>query len=327
MYCVTRSVALGFVAALSVLLISVSGQAADKVTIISTGKGSPLEWPLFIGMQKGFFAAGSIDIDLVSAASTAAAMQQITGGSGDMGVGGLTDPIRAIDHGANLSVLLLETSKPPYSLWGKSALKSIADLRGKLVIVGGAKDITRIYFERMAQPNGLKTGDYDLTYAGTTPARYAALLSGAVDGAILYPPASFKATAAGFAKLGELGDYVKDLPFTGYAVNVAWAKAHPAMVTGFAKAMNESVGWFYAPANREAAVDILVKESNSDRDDIEKTYDYFTGLHIYPESNAITADTLAGLVKVLASTGDLEGAADPARFIDKDVAALASAAK
>lgn len=306
-------------------ILPASSQAAEKITVIATGKGSPLEWPLYIGMHNGLFQAAGVEIDLLSASSTAAAMQQITGGSGDMGVGGLTDPIHAIDHGADLSVLILETSKPPYSLWGKPGLKSIADLKGKLVIVGGAKDITRIYFERMAVPSGLLAGNYDLTYAGTTPARYAALLSGAVDAAILYPPASFKAPDAGFSKLGELGDFVKDLPFTGYAVNVPWAKSHQTAVKGFLKAMTQSVKWFYDPANREAAVDILVKESSADHGDAEKTYDYFNSLHIYPDTNTMNPGTLAGLVKVVSEMGDLEGPADPARFINKDVVSLLGA--
>ncbi len=298
-----------------------SGRAEDKITLITTGKGSPLEWPIFIGLQNGSFKAAGIDIDLLSAASTAAVMQQVTAGSGDMGSGGLTDPIHAIDHGAGLSVLMLQTSKPPYSVWAKPAIKAIADLRGKLVIVGGAKDITRIYFEKMVVPNGLKPGDYDLTYAGTTPARYAALLSGAVDAAMLYPPAIFRAAEAGYSKLGELSDYVTDLPFTGYAVNVAWAKAHETTLKSFFSVMHNNVDWFYDPANREKAVDILAKESNANRGDVEKTYDYFTGLHIYPEPVMITPTILSGLVSILKASGDLDGAPDPKRFIDADLAA------
>ena len=297
------------------------GRAEDKITLITTGKGSPLEWPVFIGLQNGSFKAAGIGIDMLSAASTAAAMQQVTAGSGDMGSGGLTDPIHAIDHGAGLSVLMLQTSKPPYSVWAKPAIKTIADLRGKLVIVGGAKDITRIYFEKMALPNGLKPGDYDLTYAGTTPARYAALLSGAVDAAMLYPPAIFRAAEAGYSKLGELSDYVTDLPFTGYAVNVAWAKAHEATVKSFFSVMRENVHWFYDPANREKAVDILAKESNAARGDVEKTYDYFINLHIYPEPAMITPNILSGLVTILKASGDLDGAPDPKRFIDADLEA------
>jgi NitT/TauT family transport system substrate-binding protein len=38
-------------------------------------------------------------------------------------------------------------------------------LRGKTIMVGGEKDITRVYLERMLTPNGIKAGEYDLLYS------------------------------------------------------------------------------------------------------------------------------------------------------------------
>ena len=72
------------------------------------------------------------------------------------------------------------------------------DIKGKLVSVGGAKDITRIFVERMLEPNGVKPGEFDMTFAGATSARFAALQAGAVDAAILTPPFNFHAQTAGF---------------------------------------------------------------------------------------------------------------------------------
>ena len=87
-------------------------------------------------------------LDLIAASSTAAAMQQLAAGSANIASGGLTDPLRAIDKGAKMSLLRVEAQVPPYTLWAKPAIKSPADLRGKLIIIGGAIDITRIYLER-----------------------------------------------------------------------------------------------------------------------------------------------------------------------------------
>ena len=298
-------------------------QAAETIQLLTTGKGAPVEWPLHIAQAQGFFTAHGVVVESNAVTSTAAVMQQVTGGSGDIGVGGVTDPIRAIDRGAKLGLLWMETAVPPYSVWSKASLKNWAELRGKIVIVGGATDITRIYFDRMAAPNGLKPGDYDLVYAGTTPSRFAALSSGSVDAAILYPPASFAAVGAGFTKLGELGDYVKDMPFTAIAVNAAWANGHKPALVSFLRAEREGVMWFYDKANRAAAIDILLKEGGGKRDDVEKTYDYFTAIHIFPEDGTITAQSIATLVKALGDNGELSGPADPQRFIDPAMTALA----
>jgi NitT/TauT family transport system substrate-binding protein len=303
----------------STILISLqTSDAAETARLIIAGRASSLQWPIFIGMAKGFFSARDINIDVATAQSTAATIQQVVGGSGDIGVGGLVDPIRAIDKGAELVLLRVETQIPPFSLWGKASIKSIKDLRGKTVLVGGAKDITLIYFQRMAAPNGLNPGDYDLVYAGTSPARLAALSSGAVDAAILYPPGTFRAAESGLTKLGDLGDYVKDLPFTGYAASASWAAKKPAL-RAFLQGSRDAVEWFYDRKNRTEAVDILLKQSGDTRGDIEKTYDYYNDIHIFPLDGKIDAAAIASLVKALVAAGDLDAKTEPQRFVDADV--------
>lgn len=292
---------------------------AAPITLITTGANNPNEWPIFIGKTKKFFEAAGIQLNTVSASSTSAAIQQIAAGSGEMASGGITDPIRAIDNGAGVSLIRIHAQVPPYTVWAKPGIKTFADLRKKTVILGGAKDITRIYFDRMVQPNGLKAGDYDMVFAGTTPSRFAALQSGAVDAAILLPPFSFRAEAAGFSLIGRLGDYVKDMPFTGYAVNTKWAKANKNTVVSFFKAYQKSVDWFRDPVNRSEAIAILISEAKVDPADATATYDFFASIDIFSQKGIVTSAAISALIKALADDKDLQGTADPARFIDADI--------
>jgi X-X-X-Leu-X-X-Gly heptad repeat protein len=300
-----------------------AGAAAETITIVTTGKGTAQQWPMFIAMAKGFMAESKIDLDVVAVSSAAAGTQQLASGSAQMSAGGLIDPLRAIDKGAAISMLQIETLVPPYTLWGKASIKSIAELRGKLISLGGAKDITRIYLERMLVPNGIKPGEYDMIFAGTTAARFAALAGGAVDAAILVPPFSFKAKGSGFSNLGEVPDYVKDLPFTGHAANTAWAKKNKPAVLGFLNAVARGVDWFYQDANRSEAIEILAKESGSSRDDVALTYDYFRQLRIFDRRGLIEAATIGSLIDALKDIGDIERSAAVSRFIDPEITALA----
>ena len=301
--------------------------ATETVTMATTGKGSAQQWPIFIAMAKGFMAANGVVPDLIAAPSTAAAMQQLTAGSTNLGSGGLTDPLRAIDRGAKISLLRIETQVGPYTLWARPAIKSIADLRGKLIMIGGAKDITRIYLEHTLGPNGIKPGDYDMIYAGTTAARFAALTAGAIDATMLAPPFSFRAKGTGVSFLANVADYVRDLPFTGYAANTAWAKTHKTALLGFLSAMAQGVDWFYQDANRAEAIDILVKESGSSREDVEATYDYYRSLHIFDHKGLLQASTVGNLIKAMQDMGDLEGSLDVGRFIDPEITPLAAQVK
>jgi len=147
--------------------------AAETLTMVTTGKGSAQQWPIFIAIAKGYMGENGVTLDLVGTSSTAAAMQQLAARSANIASGGLTDPLRAIDKGAPISLLRVEAQVPPYTLWAKPTIKSVADLRGKLIIIGGTKDITRIYLERTLIPNGVKPGEFDMIFAGTTTARFA----------------------------------------------------------------------------------------------------------------------------------------------------------
>ena len=112
---------------------------------------------------------------------------------------------------------------PPYALLAKPAIKKLKDLKGKVISLGGPKDITKIYVERMLAPHGVKPGEFDMVFAGATSARASALQAGAVDAAILLPPFNFHAVAAGFNELGLTVDYAPELPFSGTVVNRNWA--------------------------------------------------------------------------------------------------------
>ena len=185
------------------LAFAIPAAAAETVTAGSVSSGSTNLWPVMIGIKKGFFAAADIKVDLILAQSNASVIQQLAANSINISIsGGLVDPIRAIDKGAPIALVRIETQKPPYALLAKPTIRKIPDLKGKIVSVGGPKDITRIFFERMLMASGVAPRDVDLIFAGATTARMAALESGAADAALLTTPYNFHAQAAGFTNLG-----------------------------------------------------------------------------------------------------------------------------
>ena len=117
------------------------------------GAVSATHWPIYIGLTKGYYAAEDLKLDLVFIQSSAALVQQLTAGSLDIALStGLADPIRAIDKGGPIAIVRIEMQAPPYALLAKPAIKHWTDLKGKVISIGGPKDITRIYLERMLVP-------------------------------------------------------------------------------------------------------------------------------------------------------------------------------
>src|SRR5262249_55919767 len=160
----------------------------------------------------------------------------------------------------------IEMQRPPYTLLAKPAIKSIKDLKGKIVSVGGPKDITRIFFERMLAHAGGDAKEVDLIYAGATSARLQALQSGAADAALLTPPYNSHGEAAGFTNPGRPGEVV-DMPFSGVSTNRNWAHSHKDTLQRFLKVYTQSIAWLSDPANRSEAVEVMMAVSKLSRDD------------------------------------------------------------
>src|SRR6478609_3971366 len=278
--------------ALGVALASLAApaaRAADTILIGSVDATSANLWPLYVAQSKGYFDAADLKLDVVFSPSNASVIQQLAAGSYNIAPSaGIVDPIRAIEKGAPVSIIRILIQSPPYALLAKPAIKRLKDLKGKTIMIGGAKDVTRIFTERMLVPNDLKDGDYDYIFAGATSARFSALQSGAVDAAILTVPFNFYAESAGFTNLGFTFDYIPDMPFAGMAVNRNWAAANPKVVERFLGVIQKGVAWFEDPANHAEAVKLMVGHSK----------------HLFETSGKVSRRTLGVVTDALKELGD-----------------------
>jgi NitT/TauT family transport system substrate-binding protein len=292
-----------------------SASAADVISI-ATIRGIPtIAWPLYIADAKGMFAAEGIKVEINQVIFASNIAQDVTAGSVNMGTVGLVEPVRAAAKGASVAIIREEGGLPPFILMAKPAIKTIADLKGKTVSLGGVADSTRVYIERMLASGHLTLDQIDKIYAGSAADRFAQLKSGAVDAALLLPPFDSLAEAAGFNNLGDTKDYVKNLPFSGYMVNTSWAEAHKDAVKKFLAAYQKAVDWFYDSNNRAEAVTIAVNLTKGDPTVIGKTYDTFRKLQFFAKTGAVPKQHLENLIAVVNELGPLDHPVKPEQLV------------
>jgi ABC-type nitrate/sulfonate/bicarbonate transport system substrate-binding protein len=309
--------------ALASLMPVAPARAVDTVSIGTVGSPSANLWPLFIGIEKGFYTAENVKPDLVYIQSSASVIQQLSAGSLDMSMStGIVDPIRAIDQGAAIALTRFEVQVPPYALLAKPSIKSLHDLKGKIVSVGGPKDITRLYVDRMLAAQGLKIGDYDYHYAGATTARAQALLSGAVDAAILLPPSNFQVQNQGYNDLGLAMKYAPELAFSGTVVNKAWAARSADLLKRVLVAQSQSTEYLYDSKNRTEVVNILAKVSGQRLEDVDRSYDFFNKNNFFDRTGKISRAKMTALIEALVSLGDVKAPGDIERFLLPGIAQL-----
>ncbi len=317
---ISRSTALriaGTVVAAGVAVPAFAQPAARSIAVGLTAKTAS-DWGVYIADKAGFFAANGLKPEINVIGSSAANAQQLTAGSIDIGEVSTTQLIEAVLGGAPIVAIINRTNNAPYAIVGKKGIASIAQLKGKTIIVGGPNDITLVFMNTVLAAYKLTQDDVTYTFAGGTGERFAALMSGTVDAAILLPPFSFRATDAGYPVLDNVENYYKAFPFDTFSVRTDWVKKNPDIAVSYVRSILQSLNWLYDPANKAKAIAILADATNVSSDDAAKTYDFFvTKVKFYNRTGVMTPGELQVVIDALIKTGQLKPPPpDPARFYD-----------
>jgi len=305
-------------AAIIALIISAAplATAAQAQTRIAAGMVAhgPPQWPQYIAEEFGWFKADNIELDLITVGGGGA--QQLAGGNLNIAHSGFPDFARASLQGAPVKIIINDLVASPYAVFAKPSIRSIGELKGKLISIGGVKDITLIYMKAFLASAGLAPGDVDFVYAKAAGDRFSALVSGGVDATILNPPTYFKATSAGFSNLGDIEPHSKNIPFTVWAANSEWAAKNRAALVAFAKSYKRGVRWLYDPANKDAAVGILVKHAKQDRNDTIQAYDYLIArLQLFGLDGGVPDAAYERMADGLVDLGDMRRPVPPKSVI------------
>lgn len=298
-----------------------------SVTIGLTSKTAS-DWSVYVADKMGYFTQNGLQVDQIVTGSSAANAQQLTAGSVDIGEVSTTQVIQAVLGGAPIVSFINRTNNAPYLIIGKKGISSISQLRGKTVIVGGPNDVTLVFMNTVLGAYKMKPDDVIYTFAGGTSERFAALLSGTVDAAILLPPFSFRAESAGYPVLDRVQKYFPVFPFDTFSSRIDYAKKNPDILTAYTKSILQAVAWLYIPANKAKAAEILAEATNVSPDDANKTYDFFiTQAKYYNRSGMMSNDDLAPVISALLKTDQIKAPAPNAsRFYDNTFVTKATAA-
>ena len=264
-------------------------------------------WPAIVADRKGFFADEGLDFDLINSGSSSRSLQQVAAGSAPIGSSSMVDSIRAIGGGANVRVFLNSLAVGTHSLVAAKNIKSVVDLKGKRVMTGGAGDITNLWWYAVAKHFGLDPAkDVELLFSGSTAARVAALLGGAIDASVLSTPQSFKAIEGGFTDLGPVAPYLGEFPMMIWHVNVNWARTNEKTLAAFIRAHNRAVRYLSDPAHKREAAEMLAKASGSGVDDALKTWDLCMQINAFVADGAIADAAILRARDTLIESGDLK---------------------
>jgi len=243
--------------ALVVTLVCVGPAAAQLKKIrFSASSIAVTELQFRIAQMKGFYREEGLDVETILIRG-AVGMQALIGGSVDY-ASAAGSMIAAGVRGAPVRLVLIVNSKPQFDLVGQKDLKSVADLKGKVVGIssrGGAVDLLT---QLILTKHGL-TPNKDVTsiVIGTPEELATALRTGLIAACLLSPPRQLILYREGFTRLAYSGDYLTSYPSGGVGVTEEKIKNNPAEVLAFVRASLK--GLQYYSQHRSESIDIISK--------------------------------------------------------------------
>jgi ABC-type nitrate/sulfonate/bicarbonate transport system substrate-binding protein len=287
---------------------------------LNFGATSPLGtyWADYVGMDKGFYAQEGLTLDIVLTGASVGATQALAGGSTDISNHSPDSAIVADEKGADIAVVGEEIARPIYSIMAQPAINRVEELRGQKVAVSDLKSGATMLLLRTLLAHGLKTDDVDLIPAGGTTQRYAAMKAGAVAAAAMLQPDDFRAMDEGYRRVAVSTEAVKDYSFSSVLVRRDWARAHADELVRFLRACGRATAWLYDPANRDAAIAVLMEHTKQDEKYTRLTYDLMvTQERVFPERCGVQTNGIQAVIDLLGDVGELSAPLPPPeKYVD-----------
>jgi NitT/TauT family transport system substrate-binding protein len=236
---------------------AVSAHAEDKIRfsyVVPTIDYTPL----LVAIDKGYFAAEGIAIELVQAQGGIATPALI---SGDLDFSGSSSVAISADlKGAHLKVLYTGEDRSAYQLWVRPDIKGLEDLKGQQVGVISRGDTTEISLRYVLAQRHLPDDFVSFTPLGATAARIAALISGTFPAAVIDGGES--SDIAALQKSGKLRMLIDmhesvKMVLSGFATSDALIAKNPDLVRRVMRALYKGVST--VKADPRVAVDSMVR--------------------------------------------------------------------
>ncbi len=250
----TRNIFLRLILASTLLALPVSA-AAEKVRLALPSRSMGY-LPMFIALHRGFLKDENLDLELPALLPNIAHNALL---SGEVEYHGVADSaLRLAAKGAPLKSIFFSARLPNYFVMAKPSIRTVSELRGKLLAVSRFGGTTDLAARVALQANGLDPQkDVTLIMIGLGNTRNAALIAGSVDANIANPPDNSMLKQKGFRELLFLGDAM-EFPSNGFTTTEKRLTENRDQVKRLLRAFYR--GLLFSRDNPEESIKIVERE-------------------------------------------------------------------
>lgn len=311
----------GFAVALLVL-VSATARAQDKVRIglssISATSGS-----IWVAEEKGLFKKHGLDAEVIIIGGGASrVVSSLIAGEIQFSVGGGDAVIRAGLRGAD-GVLAASPMKTGLQrMMVRPEIKTPADLKGKSIAVTRFGSASHWVLQLFLRKWGMRTEDIKMLQLGSSPAMFASLEKGGVDGAVFTIPTFFLAEERGYRILADPVEM--EIYYLQNSVDTtrSYIKRNRDQALRVVKVLCEGLAYFQK--NKKESIEVLQKklriQSAQERDVkyLELSYQLLAD-HFYNRVPYANPKAIETTLEFISSEEPKAKGADPRQFLDESL--------
>jgi ABC-type nitrate/sulfonate/bicarbonate transport system substrate-binding protein len=246
-------------AAFALGIIPGTTHAEDTKLAVIVFPGIP-NLPIFAAQAKGFFAKRGLDVNVKFTPNSEELRNGLAEGRYQIAHSAV-DNAFAMKDKANVDIAVVSGGDNSFNhLIVRPEITSLADVKGKTVVVDAIDTAYAFQLYDILRQNGLNKGDYQINPVGGTPMRLEAMLKdkGMVAG-MMNPPFSINAQKAGLKSMGTAAAALGAYQGTSAFVLRAWAQANADTLVKYLEGYIEGVRWALDTRNKPDAVALMVE--------------------------------------------------------------------
>lgn len=212
---------------------------APSLRIVYNALGGSMA-PVWVSQELGLFAKHGLQHNLNYLAATTA-VQAMVAGSEEIGLVG-NQAVDVALEGADTVYVASTVSRFIFQLYGDPSIKSVNDLKGKVVAATQPSASTDYAMRMVLRRFGLAPDkDVKILYAGSMPALVTMLKSGNAAAGLMSVPTTFQAQELGLKPILNVTELNIPFVFVGVATTRKVIQQKPDAITRFLRAYAESI--------------------------------------------------------------------------------------
>jgi ABC-type nitrate/sulfonate/bicarbonate transport system substrate-binding protein len=297
---------------------SVRGQESNLKTL-KLGGGS---FTTSVAQANGIFAKFGLNIEIPRSAAGGSeeVRRWLASGELDLADYGVDNAIAMVENAGVDVILVAATDYTPTELVAQPEIKSIGDLRGKVVLVDAPNTQNALALKKILSSAGLNAGtDYQMKEAGGTSARVAAMLKQKDYAATMASgQTAAQARQRGLVSLATTSNIVGPMLRYGVFTRRQWAKENSDTLVQYLAAHITAQRWIVNPENKNKVIEMVIQQRKLSRDLAAGLYEMDIGPDGLAKDAAIDVARFSNVLKFRAEVEGSWGgkAPSPDRYYD-----------